>query len=301
MMKAYLAVLILFICVPVFAEEPSAPLPQAQSSTPGQPSNLTFSNFFSEGWNQEWTKRVTPGGAPDMALLHVQTNFLEREFRTDFYSQQNVGSDDHRQVEFLDGLVAYGINRRFMLEVVGNYEWKTSRTAGDDVSGAGAAAVGRLQLVDVPGSSFAYNFRVNTPNSGIKVNQTEFINSIAGWQDLTGFGLKRFGLYYSVQLDTYAGPAAVGSEHNDLLYDVSFAKTWTDPDMLLIGNFTTFAEIYAQSFLDGSKHGQTVVNATPGIRLTLGHGNVLMGGVDLPVSTPLAFNATYRVTYIYNF
>jgi hypothetical protein len=236
-----------------------------------------------------------------MALLHVQTNFLEREFRTDYYNQQNVASDDHGHVSFLDALVAYGVNRRFMLEVVGNYQWKNSRTAGDDTSGAGAALVGRLQLVDVPGTSFAYNFRVNTPNSGLGVKQTEFINSIAGWQDLTGFGLKRVGLYYSLQLDTYDGPAAVGSEHNDILYDVSLAKTWTDPNVPFIGNFTTFAEIYAQSFLDGSKHGQTVVDAMPGIRLTLGHGNVLMGGVDLPVSTPLAFNATYRLTYIYNF
>ena len=139
------------------------------------------------------------------------------------------------------------------------------------------------------------------PILALPVNQTEFINSIAGWQDLTGIGLKRVGLYYSVQLDTYAGPAKAGSEHNDLAYDVSLAKTWTDPDVLLIGNFTTFAEFYATSYLDGSKHGQTVVNATPGIRLTLGHGNVLMGGVDLPVSTPHAFDATYRLTYIYNF
>jgi hypothetical protein len=300
MMKPYLTALFLFICVPVFAEEYSAHVTQAQSPTPGQPSNLTFSNFFSEGWNQEWTKRVTPGGAPDMALLHVQTNFLEREFRVDMYNQQNAASDDTGHISFLDALVAYGVNRRFMLEVVTNYEWKNGRTAAD-TSGAGGAFVGRLQFVDVPGSSFAYNFRVNTPNSGIGVNQTEFINSIAGWQDLTGIGLKRVGLYYSVQLDTYAGPAKAGSEHNDLLYDVSLAKTWTDPDRFLIGNFTTFAEFYSTSYLDGSKHGQTVVNATPGIRLTLGHGNVLMGGVDLPISTPYAFDATYRLTYIYNF
>jgi hypothetical protein len=301
MMKPFLTALFLFICVPVFAEVPSVPVAQVEAPALGQPSNLTFSNFFSEGWNQEWTKRVTPGGAPDMALLHVQTNFLEREFRTDYYNQQNVASDDHGHVSFLDGLIAYGLNRRFMIEVVGNYQWKNSRKADSDISGAAAAVVGRLQLVDVPGSSLAYNFRVNTPNSGLGVNQTEFINAIAGWQDLTRFGLKRVGLYYSVQLDTYSGPAAVGSEHNDLLYDVSLAKTWTDPNTFLLGNFTTFAEVYATSYLDGSKHGQTVVNATPGIRLTLGHGNVLMGGVDLPVSTPLDFNATYRLTYIYNF
>ena len=30
----------------------------------------------------------------------------------------------------MDALVAYGVNRRFMLEVVGNYEWENARTGG---------------------------------------------------------------------------------------------------------------------------------------------------------------------------
>lgn len=305
MMKSYLAALFLFICVPAFAEEPSVPVIQTQFPTSGQPSNLAFSNFFSEGWNQDWVKRRTPGGAPDMSLLHVQTNFLEREFRTDFYNQQNVGSNKTAHISFVDALIAYGINRRFMMEVVANYQWNNSQTAGASVNGAGAALVGRLQLVDIPGASYAYNFRVSSPNAGIGNKQTTFSNALAGWNDLTGIGLKRVGLYYSIQENAYDGPAKAGSKNNDIAYAVALAKTWTDPHVPLVGNFTTFVEMYGTTDLDGNAHSKTV-NVTPGIHTKLGHDrlgheHVLMAGVDLPVSNPHSFNVTYRLTYVFDF
>lgn len=299
MKKPSLAALFILISLPALAGDVTESVIQNQTPAFSQPSNLTLSNFFSEGWDQPYDKRVTPGGAPDMALLHVQTNFLEREFRSDYYSQENTAADGTRNVQFLDGLIAYGLNRRIMLEVVSNYEWKNARE-GDDSSGAGGAAVARLQLVDVPGASYAFNFRASFPNQGINVKQTTLSPALAGWNDLTSIGLKRVGLYYSIQEDAYAGPAAPGSKHNDLGYDISLAKTWTDPKTPFFGNFTTFAELYATSNLDGAVHN-TVLNVTPGIRFTLGHGSVLMGGVDLPVTNPHDFDATYRVTFIQNF
>ncbi len=273
----------------------------AQTAEPSnQPSNLTLWNFFTEGWNQEWTHRETPGGAPDMSLLHVQTNFLEREFRFDAYNQQNLSSDSNKSTNFMDAEVAYGINRRFMVEVVSNYEWKDPKT-GANMSGAGGALLGRFQLVDVPGSSYAFNVRVSSPVTGLNNEQTEFTSSLAGWHDLTGIGLSRVGLYYSIQEDTYAGPAAAGSKRNDLTYDVSLAKTWTDRATPVFGNFTTFVELYATTNLDGSDSGHTDVNVTPAIRFNLSRNNILMAGVDLPVSSPHEFTKTYRLTYIYDF
>lgn len=273
----------------------------AQTAEPSnQPSNLTLWNFFTEGWNQEWTHRETPGGAPDMSLLHVQTNFLEREFRFDGYQQQNLSNDSNKSINFMDALVAYGINRRFMLEAVTNYEWKDPRS-GENMNGAGGALLGRFQLVDVPGSSYAFNVRVSAPNAGIDNKQTEFTSSLAGWQDLTNLGLSRVGLYYSIQEDVYTGPGAAGAKRNDFAYDVSLAKTWTDRTTPLFGNFTTFVELYATTNLDGSDSGHTDVNVTPAIRFNLSRNNILMAGVDLPVSSPHDFVKTYRLTYIYNF
>ena len=301
MIKTCLAVLLVSISLPVLAGQPSVSTTQDQTAAPDQPSNLTLTNLFTEGWDQAYDKRVTPDGAPDMALLHVQTNFLEREFRVDSYYQQNVGNAKARSVAFLDELIAYSFDRRFMVEVVSNYEWESLRSGANNNNGASGAILTRLQLVDVPGSSYALNLRVTSPNDGIDMKQTTISPAIAGWQDLTCFGLKRFGLYYDVQEDSYVGPGEKGGKHTDIAYDVSLAKTWTDPDVRFFGNFTTFVELYATTNLDGADRGATALNVTPGIRFTLGHGNVLMAGVDLPVSQPHDFDTTYRLTYIINF
>ena len=66
--------------------------PVIETETPplSSASNLTLGNFFTEGWNQPYSHRSDPDAAPDMALLRVQTNFLEREFRFDFSSERNI-------------------------------------------------------------------------------------------------------------------------------------------------------------------------------------------------------------------
>ena len=292
---------------PVYAGYSSGPMTPDQSAAPAQPSNLTLSNFFTAGWGEQWVHRETQGGAPDMALLHVTTNFLEREFRFDSYFQQNRGSDSTKSILFTDALIAYGLDRRFMLEVVSNYEWKDAVPGGTSSNGASGALVGRVQLVDVPGSSYALNFKVTSPNEGLvpsgKGNnkQTTVFPALAGWQDLTCFGLSRVGLYYSIGEETYVGPANPGQKHNDLMYDVSVAKTWTEPNTPCFGNFTTFVEFYNTTNLDGSDSGNNAANVTPGFRVTLWPKNVLMGGVDLPLSSPHDFCAAYRLTYIRNF
>ncbi len=296
------------VSTPVNSGYSSAPATPDQSNAPAQPSNLTLSNFFTAGWGEQYYHRETPGGAPDMALLHVQTNFLEREFRFDSYFQQNRGSDSTKSVLFTDALIAYGLDRRFMVEVVANYEWKTSQSdISGSSSGASGALVGRVQLVDIPGSSWAFNFRVTTPNEGIVPSglqnnkDTVFFPALAGWQDLTCFGLSRVGLYFSIGPETYVGPTNDGQKHNDVMYDVSLAKTWTEPNTPCFGNFTTFVEFYNTTNLDGSEFGNNAANVTPGFRVTLFPKNVLMGGVDLPLSSPHDFCAAYRLTYIRNF
>src|ERR1700744_5068996 len=100
----------------------SQPVLETETPPLSSASNLTLQNFFTEGWNQAYIHRSDPDAAPDMALLRVQTNFLEREFRFDFSSERNIHGPTKKDIDVLDGLVAYSFNRRFMLEVVSSYE-----------------------------------------------------------------------------------------------------------------------------------------------------------------------------------
>ena len=57
-----------------------------------RPRDLTLANFFSAGWDDEWAKQERATGTPNMALLRVQTNFIEREFRANYYLENNVAT-----------------------------------------------------------------------------------------------------------------------------------------------------------------------------------------------------------------
>ena len=291
---------------PVYATEPVA-------VDVGHPrselTDLTLSNFFSAGWDEDSTKRVRATGTPDFALLRVQTNFMEREFRFDYQRQENVNSKKVANIDFVDSLVAYAINRRFMIEVVGSYQWDDDRPKNADVDGGYGSLVGRFQLIDTESSSYSFNFRLNSPNRGIGETQSSVSYGYGGFEDLGYWlNLDKVGLYHSVFFSTFDGPAAVGTRRNNVAYDVTLAKTLTCPETPILGSFTVFVETFAQTDLDGSTDGHTLGSVTPGCRFNLGgipgvrlKDNWILLGVDLPFVGPRPWDALYRFSYIVNF
>ncbi len=264
-------------------------------------SDLTLDNLFSEGWSQPWAKRERRDGTPDMALLKVTTNFLERELRLDYARTQGIKGSRYSDTDFLNGLIAYGLNRRLMLEVISNYQWNTP-VSGQGVSGSGGGGLVRLQLVDTELSSYAIQFRLGAPNQSIGQTQTSRQIGLAGFNDLYPLaGLSRTGLYYSVSYESLVGRHAQGARENDIAYDISLATTWTKPRTPVFGNFTTFLEAFATTDLDGSKAGHTAATLTPGVRFWFYPENSFTLGVDVPVSGPHPNDDVIRVTYILNF
>ena len=273
------------------------------------PQDLTLWNFFSAGWDEDFTRRSSEGRAPDMALLRVQTNFMERELRLNYFHQHNINSAKRENLDSFDAFLAYGFNRRFMVEVLANYSWVDARGKTPDFDGAAARLVGRVQLISEADSSYSFNFQAISPNRGLGDKQTTLSYGIAGFEDLTRFGLYRVGLYGSVLFDSLAGPRVTGAKQNDVQYVVSIAKTLTEPKTPFIGNFTLFVENFFQTDLDGDHAGTTLVSITPGVRFNLGTipglkfglDNWLMFGTDIPLSGPRPWDATFRFTYIKNF
>ena len=248
------------------------------------------------------------GPRPDLALLRVQTNFMEREFRINYAYQNDLHGGKPRNATNFDYFIAYAFDRRFMLEVVGNEQW-VDESKPPNVSGSDARFVGRLQLISTADSSYSFNFQAAAPDNGIGQHQTTLSYGLAGFEDLTRLGLYRVGLYGSVFFDSLAGPHAAGAKLDDVQYDVTIAKTLTSPKTPYFGNFTVYEETFAQTDLDGSTSGHTIVTVTPGVRFNLGKmpgtklgiDNWVLFGVDLPVSGPPPFDATYRFSYIKNF
>ena len=170
-----------------------------------RPQDLTLGNFFSAGWADEWAKQVRDTGTPNLALLRVQTNFMEREFRANYYLEDDVASKTTNNLTDLDMLIAWSFNRRLMIEVTGAYQWTDPRTGGLEENGGTPGLVGRIQLIDTESSSYSFNFKVAAPNQELGVTQTTLSYGVAGFEDLAyWFGLKRVGLYYSFLFDSYS-------------------------------------------------------------------------------------------------
>lgn len=262
--------------------------------------DLTLFNFFTEGWDLPWIHRHRK--TPDMALLRVTTNFLERELRLDYQGTRHINKNAKvERTDFADALIAYGLDRRLMVEVIASYQWN-HKDGTNIVDGSTAAILARFQIVDTEESSFCFQMRALAPNRGIGQTTTTLSPTFAGWQDLdAALGLDRVGFYYSLGWDNLSGPIGVGVKTNTLNYDISLAKTWTDPRTSVFGNLTTFLELFAATDLNGQTPHHTAVSLTPGIRFWFVPDNSLTFGIDFPVSYPHPNSEVYRLTYILNF
>jgi hypothetical protein len=234
-----------------------------------------------------------------MSLLRVQTNFLSRIFRTDYWHQTDPAGSATRGGDSITGTLEYPVNRRLMLAVIGNYRWIDRRT-GADTEGAAAGGFARVQLLDLRDSSVAATFRVGMPNRNLGEKDTALSLGVGGWQDLERFGFHRVGLYYHVQWETLAGPLPPGARRSDATYEIAVAKTWTSPGSTF-GNATTFVEGYARTDLDGDHRSRTLFTLTPGVRATFAHRHIVMAGVEFPLTWPRPFERIVRLTYIVNF
>ena len=262
--------------------------------------DLGLLDFFTNGWSQDWVHRHRE--TRNMALLKVTTNFLERELRVDYAYTSLTGNPRYAGTDFLNTLVAYAVNRRLMLEVIANYQWNVS-PGNAPVNGGGGAALVRFQLVDTATASYSVQFRASAPNRGIGQTQTTLGYYLAGWQDLRAWlpALGRVGLYYSLEYDNLQGPASASATRNSVSYDVSLARTWTDAATPVVGDLTTFLELYGTTPLDGASAGKTVLSLTPGVRFWFAPKNSFSFGADLPVSHDPPWSVVWRSTYILNF
>jgi hypothetical protein len=271
--------------------------------------DLTISNFFSAGWDDDYVLRQRPTGTPDLPLLRVQTNELLRLYRMNFYDQRNLNNPTRKDLVDTDGFIDYAFNRRVMIEFEGAYQWADLR-GGTEVSGGYPGLLTRIKLFDTEATELCYLFKVSAPNPSLAVNDTTITYGLTGFEDLSAFlPFDRVGLYYSFVVDNLAGPAAVGAQRNDVQCCLSVAKTVTGPNASFFQYLTFFEENFVQSVLDGPNPRRTFMTMTPGMRFNfptskswkMGGSNVLILGVDLPVSNYQPWSETWRLSYIRTF
>ncbi len=274
-----------------------------------EPSDLFLSDFFSAGWRESFEEREREGRAPRFNLFKSRQGFLERIASVN-YAYTN-GADESRinEREFSLGL-EWAFNRRFQLGVEPSYTWQRPRgDEGRRGDGLRWDVSTRLQLIDTADSAYNFQVHVLTPNRHLDAEQTELAFTLAGFEDLTKtLGLNRVGLYHHIEYATLLGPHGEGVERgpsNLLRYDVSVAKTLTEPTTPIVGDFTVFLETFGATELDGRNSGRTQVTFTPGVRFNpTGRAEKawwIQAGIEFPVTGPRPFNERVLLSVIHDF
>jgi hypothetical protein len=265
-----------------------------------EPSDMGLGDFFSNGWSGPWVERHR--ATKDMALLRVETAFIETEFRVDFVHSNYRGDSLYTGGYGTKVSLAYAMNRRLHLEVSGVYAWNVL-PGEPPVNGAAASAALRFQLVDTAAMNYAFQVELETPNRGIGEGGTAMSYYLAGWQDVSRWipAVGPVGLYYSLKWENVLGDFEPGEAHNYLAWDVSVARSWTPPDLPVVGNFTTFLEAWMETALDGDAAGKLNFTLTPGVRFWFLPENSLILGVDIPLNSGAPYSATWRATYFLGF
>lgn len=286
--KGALSIQTLFACVSftffsVLFAVSFSPYLQAREASEKMP-DLTFSNFFSDGWKfGSWEEPAEePDQAPRFKLLKIPAAVFEREVRMN-YSFTNNGDqhslDEHEwEFEF-----EMPVSRRLLIEVEPSIVSVFPHNS-DSHSGFGdTSLVTKVMLFETRNTTLIsiLGTKFPTGNKDLELGsgKTTISPGFGLWRDLG----RRFALQSFLGLDIPAGGAADADPDVTVNYGAALTKTLTSKDTPLFGNFTVFVELNGISSV-GSHNDTTAVSILPGVRWKLGHEFWLMPGIEFPVT-----------------
>lgn len=250
----------------------------------GRKPDITFSNFFSEGWKfGQWEEPAQePDQSPRFRLLKIPATVFEREMRMN-YSFTNNGDggklDEHEwEFEF-----EMPVSRRLLIEVEPTIV-SISPKSDNDHSGFGDTSfVTRVMLMETRNTTLLSLLDVKIPTGnedlGLGSGMTTISPDIGMWRDIGG----HFALHSFLGLDIPAGGESGDVPDTTVNYGAALTKTVTPKDTPFFGNLTFFVEFNGSSDI-GTNDDTTVVSILPGARWNLGHDFWLMPGVEFPIT-----------------
>ncbi len=246
-------------------------------------SDLTLSNFFSEGWKfMQWEEpEQEPDQAPRFRLLKIPATVFEREIRMNYSFTNNGdrGEVDEHEWEFE---IEIPVSRRLLLEVEPTIVSVSPRD-NDSHSGFGdTSLIARIMLMETRNTTVLSILDLKLPTGdedlGLGSGMTTITPGIGVWRDLGG----RYALQGFFGLDIPVGGKSDEDPDTTIVYGTAITKTVTPKDTPYFGNLTFFVEFNGSSDI-GSDSDNTVVSILPGARWNLGHEFWLMPGMEFPV------------------
>lgn len=256
-------------------------------SNPDDWQALSFSDFFSTGWDKPW---VSPpngaGGAPRQGWLNAFEGVFYRLSLGVFGWQHNNNNDG-----YTGNMVSFTpFNQRFNLQTEIPVASNNNRTDLGDIR-----VQGRFMLSETESLTQTFNLAFRTP-TGSSTNGNGVASVIPQyqfwanwWQGLVVRGGLGFSIPYTGQI-YQAGARST--------FDANFAVGYyfTPHDLTPIGDMVWYvATNLNQAIDDRGPSSTTTVSLSPGFRTHVGDDWYLLGAVEVPVTNPDPFD--YQVLF----
>ena len=250
---------------------------------------LTLGTLLSEGWNESWVSPVNgSGGAPRQGWINAQDGVFYRLFFTGFTAQQGLAGGGNGYLGYTT--IFAPVSRRFEVRVDVPIVASNPIPAGGGYrSNFGNLTIyPRILLHETQNTSVVFEMPVRT-GTGSTVNGNGYTSvgpNISFWRNVAGGLVVRGGV--GTTIPTGNDPLGVRTTADVYL---SIGTYITPHDWLPFGDFVYYLSTVVHTPIDNRTNAvnYTYVSLTPGFRCHLGENWYALGGVEVPVVSPLAY------------
>jgi hypothetical protein len=247
---------------------------------------LSLGTFFTEGWDQAWVSPPTgEGGAPRQGWLNAEDGvFYRLGIGTMGWAKNFLGGGD----QYTGGTTLYlPLNQRFEFRVDVPIIVSNDGRSGTDrsVTGGDFQVTPRFLLGETRDFTHSLDVTLRTPTG-----DTENYQGIAAvapkynfwWNAWRGMVVRGgVGGFFPYNHD---GTREVGARQT-FNSNLALGYYLTPHEMAPIGDLVFYASANLAQFMNGPSN-TTTFTITPGFRSHLGHDFYLLGGVEVPVTSP---------------
>jgi hypothetical protein len=255
---------------------------------------LSLGTFFTDGWNEPWASPPNGDGghgAPRQGWLNAYDGVFYRLFVTTFGFARELNENGNG---FTSGVTLYTpFNRRFELQY--DIPFITSSRGGPPgrdyhISGGDLQITPRFILSETQDVTQSFNVTFRAPTG-----DTENGNGVAAvtptyqvWANCWRGLVVRGGAGMSVPFN-HQGVREVGAR-TTVIGDLAAGYYFTPHDLTPIGDLVGYLAANLTQATDDRGPATTTLTLTPGFRSHVGRNWYLLGGIEVPVTTPQPFD-----------
>jgi len=252
---------------------------------------LSFSTFFTEGWDEPWASPVTgAGGAPRQGWINAADGVFYRLVIGTFAYTNDAGEAHGDGYD--GGATLYTpLSRRFELRWDVPFVTSTPDGSGDRHTSFGDFQVTpRFMLSETQALTQSFNVTFRTPTGDVDTGTSvaaitpayEFWSN--WWQGLVVRGGASMSFPYN-----HTGTREVGAR-TEVFGSLAAGYYFTPHDLTPVGDLVGYIATNLTQLTDDRGPATTTLTLTPGFRTHMGANWYLLGGVELPATQPEPFD-----------